>query len=665
MAADRKQTKAAPGSAMLAGVLLLLVSGTFLPCLWNDFINFDDPLYVTDNPHVKQGLTWESFKWAWSSVEAQNWHPLTWLSHMLDAQFFGVNPMGHHAGNVFLHAMNTALLFLLLHKMTGARWRSFAVAALFGLHPLRVESVAWVAERKDVLSVLFWLLTTRAYVRYTEMRNPAPSSDETERRAPSRRVPDTRQQRAGSGDRRSIRSAKSAGSTLAETADATSSFFASRAFWYCAAVAFFACGLLAKPMLVTLPFALLLLDYWPLRRWPQTSVQRLVLEKIPFLILAIASSVVTYLVQEHGGAVTPADTVGLSARFANALVSYLRYIGMSFWPSDLCFMYLHPGNWPAATVTAAGMVLAAVTAIAIWRRQTMPWLAVGWLWFAGTLVPVIGIVQVGRQALADRYTYIPSIGFWLAVVWSTAKLIEKWRYREKTAWTLGVAGTVACITLTVHQIGFWKDNKALYSHARNSITRNWFADAWLAKALEHDGELDAAAAMYQESLQINPRHTEVRCGLGDLLAKQQRYDEALAQFQTAVKLDPTEVYSHYRLGGISQNLGHYDAAIDEYSQVIRLKPDFADVYSDLGNCYGMTGRTDDAIRSFEQAVKLKPGSAQNHRELGVGLANAKRWDEAIAQFQAALQLDPSDTQAQGNLNAAFQARSGAVKGTPP
>jgi protein O-mannosyl-transferase len=643
MAADRQQPRPAPGSALLSGLLFVLVAGTFLPCLWNEFLNFDDPAYVTDNLHVKQGLTWESFKWVWTSGEAGNWHPLTWISHMVDVQFYGLNPMGHHATNVLLHALNTAMLFLLLRRMTGARWSSFAVAALFGLHPLRVESVAWVAERKDVLSVFFWLLTMWAYVRFVELRKPKPALP----------IPNSKSQK---------QSAKPAGVARAATGSAPS-LFNNCAFWYWLSVALFVCGLLSKPMLVTLPFALLLLDYWPLRRWPQSSRQ-LLLEKVPFLVLAVASSVITYLVQQHGGAITPSDTLDLSARLANAVVSCLRYLRMSFWPADLCFMYLHPGNWPAATVAAAGLVLAIVTAIAVWRRQSMPWLAVGWFWFLGTLVPVLGIVQVGRQALADRYTYIPSIGFWLAVVWSVAALIEKWHYREKLAWALGAASAVACITLTVHQIGFWKDNQALYSHARDAIPRNWFADAWLANALEHDGKPDAAVAMYQESLQINPRHTEVRCSLGDLLASQHRYDEAIAQFQTAANLDPADAYSHERIAGISQNLGRFDVAIDEFNQAIRLKPDFADAYSNLGNCYGMTGRTDDAIRCFEQAVKLKPASAQNHRELGVGLANAKRWDEAIAQFQQALQLDPSDTHAQGNLSAAIQARAGAGKGTP-
>ena len=259
MAADRQKSKPELNSALLPALLFFVVLGAFSPCLWNGFVNFDDPLYLTDNTHVKQGLTWEGFKWAWTSGEAQNWHPLTWISHMVDVQFFGLNPAGHHAINVLLHALNTAILFLLLQKLTGTRWRSFAVAALFGLHPLRVESVAWVAERKDVLSVLFWLLATWAYFRWTKKPDPEPTP------------------------------------SLAKSSPAP-------ARWYWTSVALFTCGLLCKPMLVTLPFALLLLDYWPLKRWPQTSAKQLSLEKVPFLMLAAASSVATYLVQRSTAA---------------------------------------------------------------------------------------------------------------------------------------------------------------------------------------------------------------------------------------------------------------------------------------------------------------------------------------------------------------------------
>ncbi len=599
---------------LLAVVLFLLVLGTFLPCLWNGFVNLDDPSYASRNPHVQQGLTWESLKWAWSSTESSNWHPVTWISHLLDGQLFGLNPIGHHATSVLLHALNTALLFLLLKKMTGARWRSFIVAALFGVHPLRVESVAWISERKDVLSLFFWLLTTWAYVRYT--------------------------------DESKIQNSK-------------------YKVFYGLSLFLFALGLMAKSMLVTLPFTLLLLEYWPWRRWPQIPVKRLLLEKVPFLVLAAADSLVTFVVQDQGGSVTPTDALSVSARFGNAIVSYVRYVGEIAWPAHLCAVYPHPGHWPAGTVAGAGLALAVVTAAVLWQWRGAPYLAVGWFWFLGTLVPVIGLVQVGRQAIADRYTYIPSIGILLAAVWGVAKLTEHWRNRENPARVAVATALVVCMALTVHQIGYWKDSKTLFSHAMNITQRNWIASAYLASELQHDGEADKATAMYQESIQFNPYHSEVRCKLAGMLLEHRRFDEALEQYQKAAALDATDLESRRGLGATLQDMGRLDEAIDEFNQVIRLKPDDADAYSNLGNCYGLKGRVDEALRCFEQAVKLKPKSAQNHREFGVGLANQGHWDEAINQFQQAIQLNPSDTQARQNLDAAIQVKAKAAQPSVP
>lgn len=602
-----------------AVVLLVLVLVTFLPCLWNGFVSFDDPLYVTQNSHVNQGLTGAGIAWAWRATEVQNWHPLTWISHELDVSLFGLNPAGHHATNVLFHCLNTVLLFLLLERMTGARWRSFTVAALFGLHPLRVESVAWVAERKDVLSVCFCLLTMWAYLRYTQ----APHAKTI---APA---------------------VRSKGKPAAPVAAQPS-----RLRWYCAAILLFVCGLLSKPMLVTLPFVLLLLDYWPLKRWPQSPVGRLLVEKLPFLVLAVISSVVTYWVQQQGGAVTTSETLSLSVRLDNALVSYVRYLGMTFCPVNLCIMYPHPGHWPDGEVAAAGIALAVLSALALWQWRARPYLPVGWFWFLGTLVPAIGIIQVGRQALADRYTYLPSIGLWLAVVWGVNALTEKWRDRQVRLRNLVALIIVACMVLTIHQITFWRNTTTLFARARQAVGPNWIASGILAGELEKNGKNDEAVAMYQEALQLNPHRTELRCQLASLLLRQQRTGEALQQFETAVAMDPGDVDAHYKLGGLYQNLGRLDEAIDQFNQTIQLEPNFADAYSDLGNCYGMKDRTDDALRCFEQAVKLKPASAENHVELGVGFAHAARWDDAIDQFQQAVQLDPSDAQAQTYLDSA-------------
>jgi tetratricopeptide (TPR) repeat protein len=615
MAVNRRSVKSTTLRPWLPIVLFFIVVGTFLSCLRNGFVNLDDQAYVTQNVHVKEGLTRDSLSWIWGDTQSSNWHPLTWVSHMLDSELFGMHPEGHHATSVLLHALNTVLLFLVFRKMTGAPWRSFAMAALFGVHPLRVESVAWISERKDVLSGLFWMLTLWAYARY---------AGETENSSVHKPV-------AGQSSRPKL--------------------------FYGAALVLFALGLLAKPMLVTVPFVLLLLDYWPLGRWPRLSLKRLLWEKVPFFALAAASSIVTVIAQQRGGSVTPMDTLSLSARLGNAIVSYIRYLGMNAWPVDLCVMYPHPGHWPVSTVIGAGLVLTAVTGIVLWQWRRLPYLAFGWFWFLGVLVPTIGLVQVGRQALADRYTYLPSIGLWTAVVWGGFKWIEHWRHRE----ILGRAVTIVAIgiymVLTILQIGYWKNSETLFRHAMLVTKRNWIVATSLGDQLQSDGQTDQAMAMYQEAITINPYHAEVWYKLGLLFLNRGQFDQAVPRLQKAVALEPDDIYARKGLGAALQDMGRLDEAIDQFNQVVRLKPSDADAYSNLGNCYGMKGQLNDAIRCLNQAVKLKPNSAQNHRELGVGLANNARWNEAIDQFQQAINLDPSDTQAKADLDAANQAKA--------
>jgi tetratricopeptide (TPR) repeat protein len=641
---DRRKPKPAERGRWLPVLLFCLVLGVFLPCLRNGFVSLDDPSYVLANSHVRQGLTWESLKWAWVSTEAQNWHPLTWMSHLLDVQLFGLEPKGHHATSIFLHAASTALLFLVLQGMTGARWRSFVVAALFGLHPLRVESVAWVSERKDVLSVFFWMLTTWAYVRYADnLKSPISDSKRLDAPASKSQIPHPKRFCA-LGLKSQILNFKCL---------------------YALALVFFVLGLLSKPMLVTLPFALLLLDYWPLRRWGQTPAKRLVLEKVPFLVLAAADSMVTFVAQQQGGSVTSAEAMPVSLRLANAVVSYARYLGKTAWPVDLCAIYPHPGRWPADSVAGAGLLLAAITALALWRWRAMPYLAVGWFWFLGTMVPVLGLVQAGRQSMADRFTYIPSIGLFMAIVWGAAKLTERWRNREILAGAGVSVALVVCIALTVRQTGYWKDSKTLFGHAVEVTHRNWIAAAALADELRGPGETDEAISMYEQSLQINPYRTDIRCKLAAFLLERRRFADALAQFQQAAALDPNDADARQGLGAVLQDMGRLDEAMDQFKEVLRLRPDDADTYSNLGNCYGLKGRTDDAIRCFEEAVKLKPKLGQNHRELGVGLLNKGRVDEAIGQFQQALQLDPADVQSRRNLEAAKRAKATATKTPAP
>jgi tetratricopeptide (TPR) repeat protein len=601
--AAKKQINAPKKQAdgVLPLVIFFAVLAVFLPCVLNGFVNFDDYAYVASNAHVRQGLTADGIKWAWSNTESSNWHPLTWMSHMLDVSLFGLKPAGHHFTSVLIHALNAALLFIVLRRMTGARWRSALVAALFGLHPLRVESVAWISERKDVLCCLFWLLTIWAYICYVEPPQLGAKQD-------------------------------------------------SRKKWYGLALGLGVLGLLAKPMVVTLPFALLLLDYWPLSRWPKTPLKKLLLEKIPFFAIAVAGSLVAFMAQNTGGSVTPGDTLTLSARLANAAVSYVRYIGMSFWPANLCVMYPHPGHWPADTVACAALALAVLSIIVMWQWKTRPSLAVGWFWFLGTLVPTIGLVQVGRQALADRYTYIPCIGLWLAVVWWAARWSECWPRRAAIAGIVSATALAACAFLTVRQIGYWKDSKTLFARAMASTPRNWIVAGALADELQRAGQLDDAQSLYQQAIDINPFHNEVRFKYGKLLLDRGHPQEAAVQFQKILEAEPNDVDAHQGLGAAYHDLGRINDAIGQFNEVILLKPEFADAYANLGNCLGTKGLTDEAIRCFEQAVKLQPGVAANHRDYAIGLANKGRLDDAAAQLQKALELDPNDLQARKILD---------------
>src|SRR6266850_4530663 len=378
---------------LLLGFVTLVI---YLQSASNRFVNYDDPQYVTSNTHVQRGLTWGTFRWAVTSNEAANWHPLTWVSHALDWQIFGQNAWGHHLTSVLIHTLNVVLAFMVLRRLTGSDWRSFTVAALFGLHPLRVESVAWVAERKDVLSAFFLMSILWAYAKYV-------SSVE----------------RLGK-EKSEIRNSKSEGKSKFEVQNAS--------FWYCLTLLFLVLGLMSKPMVVTAPFLLLLLDYWPLARWkidrekPRIgTLTRLMLEKVPFFALAAISSAITFTVQQHGGAVKTMTALPLGLRIENTAVSYCRYILKIIWPVDLSVFYPFPDHWPASYVVASASILMVVSVAAISRVRTRPYFFVGWFWFVGTLIPVIGLVQVGDQSLADHYTYVPSLGLLMALVWGASE----------------------------------------------------------------------------------------------------------------------------------------------------------------------------------------------------------------------------------------------------
>ncbi len=573
-------------------VLFLLVAWVFLPATANDFINFDDPDYVTANVQVQRGLTMEAVKWALLSSEAGNWHPLTWWSHMADCQFFGLKPWGHHLTSVFLHAANAMLVFLLLRRLTGATWRSLAVAGLFALHPLRVESVAWIAERKDVLSAFFGLLSLLCYARYAEGRGPTRCDG-----AAARRESEVRSQPAAP-----------------PVQDRASSFYlpSSLFFFYLLALLCFALGLMSKPMLVTLPFLMVLLDFWPLGRLRNVEVRgqrsevrrqksevggdatadhglrstpgvplRLLTEKVPFFAAAAGASAVAFWVHQSGGHVETMTGLPLAARVGNALVSYCRYLGKLFCPANLCAYYPHPGQWPTTTVVLAGLLLTGISILVLLLRRKCPYLLMGWLWFVGSLIPVIGIVQVGAQAMADRYTYLPSVGVFVALIWGLSELAKR---RRCLALPFSVAAIMAlglCTALTRRQIGSWKDSEAVFRHALTVTERNDLAHTNLGEALLRQERWEEAMGHFQSALQINPRSAEAHYNLGVGWFRQGQLDKATAEFRSALTLRPAYQEAHYNLGVALVRQGALDEAISELREAVKLKPDDPDAASGL------------------------------------------------------------------------------------
>ncbi len=613
--------------AAICVLLGVMVCVTFWPVLGNGFTNFDDHEYVTKNPHVRAGLTPASIKWAWTASYSGNWHPLTWMSHMLDWDLFGARAAGHHAVSLLLHLVGTLLLFLVLERMTGAVWRSAFVAALFAVHPLHVESVAWASERKDVLSGVFWMLTTWAYIR--AVKSPSP------------------------GRRRLV-------------------------------VACFALGLTTKPMLVTLPFTLLLLDYWPLGRWPagakladwRRASWPLVREKLPLFVLAAASSALTFAIQKSGKAVGSLAAYPLSVRIANALVAYVTYLWKTVWPASLAMFYPHRGpNLSVVGAAGAGVVLALIT-VAAWRtRRRAPYVLVGWLWFLGTLVPVIGLVQVGAQALADRYTYLPLIGLFVIAAWGIPDLWVRLTARGTTtdapgrvvqaaAWALGGLGAVAILVLAGCarvQAGYWRDSVTLCRHALAATERNYLAHSLLGAALEEEGRLEEAAPEYERALAINPDDPLALNNVGLARAREGRTEEAITLYTRALASDAEDPETNNNLGAALAQQGKIDEAIEHYRTALRRRPDYTDASNNLASALAMSGRLYEAIAQFRQALETAPDSAELHSNLGGALAKSGQLDEAITQFAEAAKLKPDFAQAHFNWGVALS-RKGDLEG---
>jgi tetratricopeptide (TPR) repeat protein len=596
---------------VLSLLLTLLTLLAYNPAAHNDFVTFDDPAYITGNQHVRAGLTWDSVKWAFHSTEHANWHPLTWLSHALDCQLFHLKPAGHHYMSVLLHAICAVLLFLFLEAATGMAWRGAVVAALFAVHPINVESVAWVSERKSVLCMLFFALTLLAYRWYAQNPNL---------------------QRYG------------------------------------LVGLLFILGLMSKPMVVTLPFVLLLLDYWPLRRarpagvapnvqgqpWTPAATPtpwtRLVLEKLPLLALSAASAVITMVAQQAGGALR--GEYSFWARLLNAIVSYARYIEKAVWPSRLAAFYPHPDHsLPAWQVTLSALLLVSITAAVLYLRRS-PYLTVGWFWYLGTMVPVIGLVQVGEQGMADRYAYIPLIGLFIAAVWG----IADWaRARRVPPLYLGLAAAVPLLgfsAITQSQIGYWKSSVALWSHTLAVTERNYVAHDSMGAELIDQGRIPEAMAQFQAAAAISPNDAFSQLDLGVCEKRQGHIQAAVERYQTALRLsaDPSlKATALGNLGSIYRASGDYTRAQESYEAALSLMPDNKFALLGLGLIAQKTGDLAQAIDFYSRAVKSEQSAAE-YLLLAQALDKAGRLREAQIAYGEAQKMSP-------DLNATEQAVS--------
>jgi tetratricopeptide (TPR) repeat protein len=573
-----------------------------------DFAKYDDNDYVYENPHVLNGLTKDGVIWAFTTNRSANWHPLTWLSLMLDCQLSlpgGASPGWMHLMNLILHLANTLLVFAVLRKMTGALWPSAFVAAAFALHPMHVESVAWIAERKDVLSTLFLLLTLAAYVGYVRRRGL-------------------------------VR--------------------------YVLTVLLFASGLLAKPMLVTLPALLLLLDYWPLNRFTaelaETAKKKnkinsacsavsavkspvwLIAEKIPFIALSVVSSAVTFLVQRGSGAMAHIDALPLRDRAANVFLSYARYIGKLFWPQNLAVFYPFDADRFAFWQVAMCVLLLLVISIFVIRfGRNRKYLLVGWFWFVATLVPVIGLVQVGLQSFADRYTYIPYIGLFIMIAWGLPELLSKWPQRKIA---LGLSMVIVLTTLgicTHRQVSYWNNSLTLFSHAIEVTQNNYIAHNNLGVAYNSIGRYQEAVESYKQTIRIKPDYADAHYNLGVAYDKLGRGKDEIEAYKQAIRIKPDYAKAHYNLGVSYEGLGRYQDAIDAYKQTIRIKPDYAEAYLNLGVTYYKLGRYQDTVEPYKQAIKIKPDFVLAHYNLGVTYLVTGDKSSALEEYEILKTLD--------------------------
>jgi len=523
----------------------------------NEFVNFDDNLYITENIHIKSGFDFENIKWAFTAIVVSNWHPLTLLSHMLDWSLFGNYAGGHHLVSLLWHIGTVILLFLFLYKTTNNIWPSAFAAAFFALHPLRVESVAWASERKDVLSMFFGMASIYTYAFYVEKNK------------------------------------------------------ISR---YCLCLIFFMLSLMSKPMLVTLPFVLLLLDYWPLRRWqtqdaPLINLKpagKLILEKIPFMVISIASSIITLWAQNKGGAMVKANSIQFDARFSNAIFSYVAYLEKIFWPADLAVYYPYEMSLPLWKVMSAGLIITCLTVAVLCCVRKIPFLFVGWFWYLGTLIPVIGLIQVGSQAMADRYTYLPSIGIGMILAWGTAHLIKTENIRRRVVLPAAIVLLTALMILTLQQCGYWKNSVILFRHALKVTKNNDKMHHNLGTHFYKEGKFREAIGHLNNAIKIKSNYLSHN-SRGVIYARAGMYQQALDDFNKSIALMPNNVNAYYNRGLIYDKSKKYQLAIEDFNKVISLKNDYVDAYNNRGIVYMKSGQFQAAIEDFNKTIALQPG----------------------------------------------------------
>lgn len=579
--------------AVLATAMLLLVVATvasYWPIWKNDFINFDDNEYITENPYVKAGLTRAGITWAFTNTSSANWFPLTWLSHMLDCEFYGLNPRWHHFTNLLFHLVNTLVLLLLFWRMTKTIWPSGLVAALFAIHPLHVESVAWAAERKDVLSTFFWMTALLAYTVFTE--HP--------------------------GWKR-----------------------------YILVLVLFVLGLMSKSMVITLPFVLLLLDYWPLRRWRGMSWRDktawfIVAEKAPLLCISAVFSILTFLWQRGGGAMEFSFRFDLKSRIVNALISYTTYIGQTFWPTNLSLFYPRPEGITGLRIAGLSTLLIGITTVAIWMHRRRPFLIIGWLWYIGTLVPVIGLVQIGMQSRADRYTYIPLIGLFVMIVWTLREVALRGRLHKiilSTATGLAVLSLGVC---TWFQVGHWKSSVTVFSHAVAVTQRNATAYFNLGNAYHNEGKIDEAITCYLEALKIQPLYHDCNYNLGNILASQGKYNEAIIHFKQALRTHSNFPEAHNNLGLLLQRQGKTNEAKSHFEEAFRINPNHFYAHNNLSLLLAEQGKLEEAIEHAKISLRINPNFSDAHVNLGELLSKQEKYDEALRHYAYAAQINPNN-----------------------